>query len=170
MTFFEQVLATFIGALAAFVFSLVLFYLQEKFKEGKNGKTLMSNIKKECDFNVIFLEDFKDQFDKFLRKISANDKSAFLPLKFEKVQRLFISKAFNEGLLYDSLKAEELQELDSMLDYFSQSTNNFFWTRLQAFCSGKTDAAAALPGFEFDKEKIQKYINFQKLIKEKFKK
>lgn len=44
MNFAEQIISTFIGATAAFIFSILLFYLTEKWKNSKKNKDLNENI------------------------------------------------------------------------------------------------------------------------------
>ena len=55
----QQIVATFIGALAAFVFSLALFYLTERWKNQKINSDLCRNLQKELEYNIAFLELYK---------------------------------------------------------------------------------------------------------------
>lgn len=170
MDFWNQVLATFIGAFVALLFSMALFYLTERWKTEMGNKDLLSNLQSELDFNLEFLRNYKDEFDKTLRKISAGDKNIYTIFKFIKLQRLFLMGAFNKGLLYKLLNSEEITDLDSMLTYFNTSTEQIAWSTLNGFKSGEIQKQAALEYFEYDREQIGKYIKVIESVKKKLKK
>lgn len=169
MTFVEQITATFIGAISAFVFSIALFYLTEKWKNSTVNKNLRENLQKEFEYNIAFLEEYKSDFEKLLRKITANDTQIYTIFKFYRLQRLFILEAFNRGLLYQYLTPEDINNVDSMLNYFSNVQDQLEWDRLGKFKEGTLNQQEALRSYEYDKEQIEKYINVQKTLKEKLK-
>ena len=95
MTFWEQTWSTLIGVIAGFVFSIFLFYLTERWKNSRVNKDLSGNLQKEFDFNINFLENYKDDFDKLIKKITVNDKQLFTIFRFDRLQRLLILEAFS---------------------------------------------------------------------------
>ncbi|MCL5093883.1 MAG: hypothetical protein M1355_02035 [Patescibacteria group bacterium] len=169
MNYWQYLSATFFGSIFGFTFSITLYYLTEKIKNNEEKKKVLSNLIKEIDFNISFLESYKEEFDKMLRKITVDDKNIYTIFKFDKLQRLFIFDSFNRGILYDFLMADEISELDSMLSYFSASTNNFASNTLSNYKEGNIDKSQALSNFEYDKEQIQRYLAFQKKLKSKIK-
>lgn len=170
MTFWEQTSSTLIGVIAGFIFSIVLFYLTERWKNSRINKDLSNNLQKEFDFNINFLENYKDDFDKLIRKITANDKQVFTIFRFDKLQRLFILEAFNKGLLYKYLTSEEINDLDSMLNYFLPAMNQVHYTYSEDYKTGKRTQVDSLGLFEFNRGYIEKYLKLTKNLKDKLKK
>ena len=169
MSFQSQIIATFSGALAAFIFSLVLFYLTEKWKNSKINKDLCQNLQKEFDYNINFLELFNNDIDKMLRKISSKDLTIFIVFRFYKLQRLFILETFNKGLLYKYLTIDDITDIDTMLTYFNNSTDQYAWNTLEDYQKGKILPKDALNKFEYDKTEVEKYIKILKKLKSKLK-
>ena len=157
MTFTQQIFATFIGAFAAFIFSIALFYLTEKWKNSRINKDLSGNLQKELTFNITFLESFEDEIEKGLRQISADDKSVIIIWKFSQFQRLFIQEAFNKGLLYKHLRTEDITGVDAMLSFFTPAQDQLAIAQLQSYKIGQAEKAVTLRNFEYNRNKIQEY-------------
>lgn len=170
MTFEQQIASTFIGALAGFIFSIFLFYLTEKWKNSKANKDLSDNLQKELGYNSNFIEGYKEDFEKLIRKVAANDKQIFTIFRFNKLQRLFILEAFNKGLLYKYLSADEINDLDAMLDYFTFSMNQIHYGYIDDYKNNKTSQQNSLQRFEMNKDLLEKYFKLVKALKEKLKK
>jgi len=60
MNFSLNVLSTFIGVLLGFIFSIVLFYLQQRWTKNTQKKTLEKNLAKELEFNEHYLRKILD--------------------------------------------------------------------------------------------------------------
>jgi hypothetical protein len=118
MDFWQQVLSTLIGTFAGFLLSLALFYLTETWKNSRTRKDLGANIAKEIQFNLDFLTQYKTDFEKMLRQVTAGDKQIFTVFRHNKLQRLFLQEAFQKGLLYKNLSTDEVVAVDAMLSYF----------------------------------------------------
>lgn len=170
MTFEQQIISTFIGALAGFIFSIFLFYFTEKWKNSRINKDLSNNLQKEFDYNINFLDGYKDEFEKLIRKITANDRQIFTVFRFKKLQRLFILEAFNKGLLYKYLNSEDINELDAMLDYFNSSMDQVHYGYIENYINNKAPQQNSLQMFEFNRDQIIKYLKLSKILKEKLKK
>lgn len=169
MTFEQQIIATFIGALAGFIFSISLFYLTEKWKNNKANKDLSDNLQKELDYNSNFIEGYKEDFEKLIRKITANDRQIFTIFRFNKLQRLFLLEAFNKGLLYKYLSADEINKLDAMLDYFTISMNQIHYGYVEDYRNNMVSQQISLQRFEMNKDLLEEYLKLVKTLKEKLK-
>lgn len=71
------------------------------------------------------------------------------------MQRLFIFEAFNKGLLYDYLTVDEIFEINNMLTYFHNNTDNIFANILEAFRKGRTDQQTALKQVDIEKQLLR---------------
>jgi len=165
--FLQQIIATFIGALAAFIFSLLLFYYTEQWKNKRDKKDLSKNIQKEFDYNIAFLKKYKEDFEKIIRQITTGDKTVYLYTRMSKLQRLFIMEAFNKGLLYDYLSIEDLNDLDDLMNHASLGIDQWVMTNLNNYTSGQIDPPMALRSFEFEKSNIEKYVSILERLKAK---
>ena len=58
MTFQEQMFATFLGSVFGFIFAIVIFYTQERYKEKKEQKNIFSNLREEIWFNISVVEQW----------------------------------------------------------------------------------------------------------------
>lgn len=151
-------------------FSIFLFYLTEKWKNSRINKDLSSNLQKEFDYNINFLEGYKEEFEKLVRQVTANNKQVFTIFRFSKLQRLFILEAFNKGLLYKHLTSDEINDLDAMLNYFTGSMDQVHIMYLEQYKNGNSIRSESLGRFEFSKGLIEKYLKLTKTLKEKLKK
>jgi hypothetical protein len=170
MTFCEQTVSTFIGAFVAFIFSIALFYFTEKWRNKTSRKVSISNLLHEIEYNIRFLKDYKDDFEKMIRQITVGDAEIHTMIRHYKLQRLFLQDAFSQGLLYQYLTSEDINDLDTMLNYFSIEINRRGWNMLNDYRNKKVDQKDALSYFQFDVEQIDKYIKVQERIHSKLKK
>jgi hypothetical protein len=170
MDFWQQVLSTLIGTFAGFLLSLALFYLTETWKNSRTRKDLGANIAKEIQFNLDFLTQYKTDFEKMLRQVTAGDKQIFTVFRHNKLQRLFLQEAFQKGLLYKNLSTDEVVAVDAMLSYFLPYRDQILWTTLNEFQNGQKDIQATLFVYEWDREQIEKYIKLLNTLKSKMKK
>ncbi len=169
MTFEQQIVDTFIGALAGFIFSISLFYLTEKWKNNRVNKDLSDNLQKELEYNSNFIEGYKEDFEKLIRKITANDRQIFTIFRFNKLQRLFLLETFNKGLLYKYLSADEINNLDAMLDYFTTPMNQIHYGYVEDYRNNTVLQRISLQRFEMNKDLLEKYFKLVKTLKEKLK-
>lgn len=169
MNFYQQIIASLIGTFVGFVFSIVLFYLTEKWKSAHTNKNLSSNIQRELQYNVDFLNGYKDEFEKMLRQVTANTKPVYLIFKHSKLQRLFILEAFQKGLLYKYLTVDEINNMDVMINYFLPYRDQALNQILSSYNSGQNTAQSALATLEWDRDQIDLYIKILKNLKTKLK-
>lgn len=168
--YWQPLIPTFVGALLAFIFSIFLFYLTEKWKSSRANKNLSTNLQREFDYNIQFLETYKSDFEKLVRAVGADTKDPPIIFRFYKLQRLFILEAFNKGLLYQYLNADDISEVDAMLTYFDNVTDRMACGNLSNFNNDTITKQATLKVFEYDKDQIDKYIKIQKKLKNELKK
>ncbi len=169
MSFKEQMLSTFIGAVAAFIFSIFLFYLTELWKSNREKSGLIKNLIKEFEFNISYLESYRADYEKLLRQITADVKNIMAVFRFNKLQRLFLLEAFNKGILYEQLNTDEISDIDAMLTYFNNVSDNLAYRDLTMLNNGEFKKEDALQRYEYDKSQIEKYIKIINNLKAKFK-
>lgn len=167
-SFIETIGATFIGALLAFIFSFILFLIQVWIKERLRLKKLKTNLISEIEFNLSFLEKYREDINDLIGRIQADDKEVYFNMRSHKLQRSFITQYFTEGLLYEKLTADEIDDLDSILGFFTDTTNRLGWEKLDQFRSGDITKAKARSHFKYDLDKIKEAESILLVIKEKY--
>lgn len=164
----EQAATVFIGAFLAFIFSIVVFYLTEYVKRKKDRNDVLKNVYREIRFNLNQLDKYKQELDRFVQKVIANDLSVYHTFRFEKIQRPFMLTAFNKGILYEILTDEEINTIDTMLTFFDESTNAYLQSRLNEFKAGNITASEMLSTLQYNIDDLVRYRDFYALIQSRF--
>ncbi len=168
MNFYENMFSTFIGALAGFVFSIILFYLTNKWKEKDKKKNLRKNLLKELDYDLIYLTDILSDINKVVEKIGINaPEECFIFLKYSGYQSLFLNIYFREGFLYESISSDEIKKLDEILSQMSLNTETFVNNWIFEWKQGKLGQKEIHSNIIYQKEKIESYIKTINQLKAK---
>ncbi len=167
--FFAQALTTLVGTFAGFCFSIILFYLTERWKEKSKNKNLSDNIQFELQFNIDFLNSYKEEFEQMIARITSGQKAITFIFKHSKLQSHFLLGAFQTGVLYKYLTTDELKEMHDMMNYFHQYRDNTLWELLIDYLNNKKTPQEVLASFEWDAEQMEKYLRLFISLKEKLK-
>ncbi|MFZ5424379.1 MAG: hypothetical protein ACOZAO_01130 [Patescibacteria group bacterium] len=151
-----------VGALLGFFSSLAIFYIQERWKDNYQQKQLLNNFKRELSFNIRFFNQYKKDLQDLLNKIEADEKISFFTFNHHKIQKIFLLKALNLGILYDPLEPKDVVEIDYMLTFFSQASNEIAKTTLNAYTRGNIEKEELV---EFLEQEINFLIKYKKLLK-----
>jgi hypothetical protein len=92
MTFGQQVLASFVGTAFGFIFAIFLFLITKVIRSHLDKKTLRKHLKREFEYDISLLQEWIDEIDKILRKITANDPQVFSYLRYTFFQRFFVQE------------------------------------------------------------------------------
>lgn len=165
MEFQQQVLATLAGVMGGFVFSIILFYLTEQWRERSEKKTILQNVIRECEYNIVLLQRMREQLNDMLQEVAVSKAHIYKPFAFNRIQRIFILEAFKKGFLYESLESEHINKVDEMLRYYETGTDGLASDILKKFESKEITAEKALAHFDYDKRKIREHLDFLRKIK-----
>lgn len=157
MTFGQQVFASFIGTAFGFIFAIILFLITSAIKVHLDKKTLRKHLKREFEYDISLLQEWIDEIDKILRKITANDLSIFSYLRYSFFQRFFMQEAFRSGIMYNSLNNEEISNLNTILLHCDVGIEQFINGTIQQWKTGQLPQHEALRQFEFEKDELQRY-------------
>ena len=169
MTFDQQILATFIGSVLGFIFAIVLFYITEKIKQKKAMSETKKNLKREFGFNISLLTEWTTKLDKVLRQVTADDHDVFEYFRYSDFQRVFIHTAFQQGILYDSFSDDDFYTLNSILIHFFRETETYLALYISRWKNKDITKKEMLQLFEFEKDKVSKYLKVLKNLREKIK-
>ena len=163
MTFGQQVLASFVGTAFGFIFAILLFLITGAIKAHLNKKNLRKHLKREFEYDISLLQEWIDEIDKILRKITAKDQEVFSYLRYTFFQRFFMQEAFRSGIMYNSLNNEHISNLNTILVHCDTGIEQYLNGAIQQWKTGQLMQQAALRQFEFEKDEL---IKFQKHLRE----
>lgn len=157
MAFEQQVLASFVGTTFGFIFAILLFLITGAIKSYLNNKTLRKHLKREFEYDISLLQEWIDEIDKVLRKITAGDPQVFSFLRYTFFQRSFIQEAFRSGIMYNTLNNEHISNLNNILLHCDIGIEQFLNGSIQQWKTRQLPQQDALRQFEFEKEELKKY-------------
>jgi hypothetical protein len=157
MTFGQQVLASFIGTTFGFAFAILLFLITNAIRRFFERKTLRKHLKREFEYDISLLQEWIEEIEKILRKITANDPAVFSYLRYTFFQRTFMQEAFRTGMMYNSLNNEDISNLNTVLLHCDLGIEQYVNSFIKQWQTGQLGQQEALRKFEFEKDELGKY-------------
>ncbi len=157
MTFWQQMLASLIGAFFGFGFAIIGYVVTSEYRDHREQKIAGKQLRRELEYDISYLGTLIEQIDKFLRAVVSNNHSIYMYLRYVFFQRTFIQGAFHRGVLYKKLKDNEISKLNEILmhlDYGLEKQANDYIVKWQ---NNGVDQADASRYFEFEKDQLQDY-------------
>lgn len=140
-----------------FLSAIILFFITYFVRNHLIKRTLRKHLKREFQYNISLLQEWINEIDKILRKITAMDLRVYSYLQYSYFQRYFIQESFKLGIIYKLLNNEELSQLNTMLLHCSIGGEQYVNASIAQWKAQKINQAEALSNFEFEKEELQKY-------------
>lgn len=168
MDFTQQVIANITGVVIGFLFSIMLFYLTEKWKRASERKTALQNVAREMGYNIGLLERMRDQIGDLLQDISVGADSKptlYKNFSFGKLQKLFVIEAFNRGILYEILSPEDINNFDAMLSFFDKGTDEWADDVLKRLSEHGIKPNDAHDVFKHLKNKVTEHLDYLRKLK-----
>ncbi|MFL6260880.1 MAG: hypothetical protein ACJ76Y_14320 [Thermoanaerobaculia bacterium] len=140
-SFWSRALATLIGTLAGFIFSIVLFYVSEHVKRSRDRTKIVTGLKREAAFNVSLCDLWLHSFADIRLKMAAGDKQAvFNYIDYTRTLRIFVQEALRAGILYDLLSDTELVDLDKILRFLNNMSEQDINAKIHQWKTGEIEA------------------------------
>jgi len=163
MTFQEQLFSVFLGSILAFFFGILLFLITYWLVNKNLKKSYRKLLKREFEFNISLLENWLNDFTDVIVKISNDDHNVYHYFKYADFQVYFLRKAFELGIIYDSLKKDEdISKLIGMLNFFSSSNEHFVNQQIKSWKNNEIEKRIITDDMQFNKSKINEYLKFLK--------
>lgn len=126
-SFWSRALATLLGTVAGFLFSIALFYISERVKRRHDRAKIMAGLKRETAFNIALCDAWLKGIGDIGLKVAAGDRNIVTYFDYTRALRIFVREAVTAGVLYDLLSDDELVALDKGLlflgDFAEQDIN-----------------------------------------------
>ena len=167
MNFWQIAFPTFTGAFIAFIFSIILFHLTNKWSKDAQRKSLEENLIKEFEFNEHFLAKIKEDVKKVIEKVTVDDHNVYQYLKYVNYQRLFTQNYFQQGLLYKKLSPDDINLLDNILRHMDQPGERYINNIISRWNAGEFTQQEALNKLSFERDSLEEFLKNLIMIKEK---
>jgi len=168
MTFKEQIIATFIGSLLAFIFAIILFLITNRLTAKKARKSYKKLLKREFSYNIELLQKWLNEINDTLGKISADDKNIFKYFKYTYFQVYFLNECFKYGIVYELFKKDkDIAKLNAMLGFFSIGGEQLINNTITSWKTNQIDKKAITTKMQYEKTKIDEYCKYlQECVKD----
>jgi len=166
LSFWQQVLATLIGVIVGFGFSIFLIRVQQWLQK----KTLKKNLHKEIKYNSDYLKDLKQNISETMKNINAGLAITYVPFNLNLYSRTFLGAYFNNGYLFDVLGAQEIKDLSQTLLVLTEPTQKYIETLLSTWRSDPSSVDAKdtlLKLLVTIEDVVDKAISLNEMLKEK---
>ena len=167
MNFCQNVISTFIGVTLGFIFSIILFYFQQRWIKKTQKKSLEKNLVKEFEFNKHYLRKILKDIKKTIEKITVNDKNVFYYFKYIGYQRLFTQIYFQQGYLYEKLEPNDINLIDTILSRMTLGGQDYINNSIQMWKDDNLTQKQILNILGFERDSIEKHIKDIGRIKKK---
>lgn len=151
-SFWSRALATLVGTVAGFLFSIVLFYISERVKRSRDRKKIIAGLKREAAFNIGLCDAWLKAVADIRVKVAAGDAGFFNYLDYSRALRIFVQEAVRAGTLYDLLSDSELVDLDKSLRFLGPFSEQHINDKIAQWKSGAiaaSDMSQALTFHEY---------------------
>ncbi len=159
MTFMQQILATLIGTVAGFTFSLFLFYIKEQWAKINNEEFVINNTITEISLDISILKKIKDNLNKAIEQITVDDKSAYANIDYSRIARNFLIQFYKTGLMNKILTLDEIDNLNSHSITFSAGYEVHVTDSINDYRDGKSDNKKALQTVSYERSLLDNAIN-----------
>jgi len=140
-SFWSRALATLVGTVAGFVFSIVLFYVSEYVKRSRERTKVIAGLKREAAFNIGLCDAWLKGIGDIRLKVAGGDQAVFNYIDYTRALRIFVQEAVRGGILYDLLTDGELVELDKSLRFFGSVSEQDINGKIEQWKTGSISAA-----------------------------
>ncbi len=157
MVFKEQILASFLGTTFGFIFAIILFLLTNWIQNKLNKNHFKDYLKSEFQYDISLLQEWIDEFDKVLRKITASDLDVYSYFQYSLLQTYFMQESFKLGIMYKFFNNEDIFNLNKMLVHCTLAVEQFVNSNIVKWKSKQITQKEALEAFEFQQGELKKY-------------
>ncbi|MEA2095933.1 MAG: hypothetical protein U9P73_04470 [Candidatus Cloacimonadota bacterium] len=165
MNFYEQLVATMIGTISGFIFSLFLFYIKEKLSISKRRRFMVKNVKKELEANIVLLIKADQSLTKCIEQVTNNIQQVYCTLNYKFYGKFFTQQFYQSGFIYDEWTIKDIETLNEAFVAYSVGSDAYVLNGLQQWRDGKADNKSTLAVLHFERDNIQKnLINLDDLM------
>lgn len=155
----EQALPVFIGAFAAFLFSVATLFIANRVNARNSRKQLLSNLSRELKYNLSVISDIQKAIDKVIPKILAGETEPYFKLSYAKFVSGFTQEAYKTGILFELLSEYDMAVFDDVLShYLKGGSEDWLRGRLRSIQDKTIQTQDAVRSFQYEKDDLDAHI------------
>lgn len=156
-SFLSEALPVFVGALAAFMLSMVAFMLRNAITKRSEKRQLMNNLSRELRYNLTVIEDLKKGINAVLPRILAEENDPYVKLRYNKFMGNFIQEAYRGGILFELLSEYDIAMFDDVINHYTDSPESWLCSRLSDLSTGEIETQDAVSSFQYELERLDSH-------------
>lgn len=167
MKFWEQLLATSIGATAGFIFSLVLFWLKEQWKQNRLIKNLLVNLHFELEYNLNLFKKYSERVTECIEAVNSGNKQVYINLDYQFVASYFSLQFYREGLATKYLHYEDMKQWNDALSNHSPGMEQYILDILESWRKSEAEKDKVFNLLKHERDNLSYAIKMMEYLKAK---
>ncbi|MFI5330279.1 MAG: hypothetical protein ACHQ2F_04485 [Desulfobaccales bacterium] len=167
MKFWEQLLATFIGATAGFIFSLVLFWLKEQWKQNRLIKNLLVNLHFELEYNLNLFKKYSERVTECIEAVNSGNRQVYINLDYTFIASYFSLQFYREGLASKYLHYEDVKQWNDVLSNHSQGMEQYILDILESWRKSEVEKEKVFNLLKHERDNLNYGIKMTEYLKTK---
>ena len=167
MSFYQNLVSIFLAVLLGFIFSIILFYLTNKWNRKAQKKSLEKNLIKEFEFNEKYLQGIVKKLSEAIEDITIENRSKYYYFSYKSYQRLFTIVYFKQEFVYEKLDPNDTYRLDLILNRMTLGGEQFMNDLMQKWKENRINQQQALGFTRLERNSIEQFIKDIGKIKQK---
>jgi|GEM_PF-3256440 len=154
----SKALPVFIGAFAAFVFSIITLYIANRINTKNTRKQLLNNLSRELKYDLSVISDLKKSIDKVIPKILADEDTPYFTLKYSKFLTNFVMEAYRNGVLFDLLSEYDMAVFDDVISHYGgNGSEPWLRDQLQKLNDKILEKKEVVATFQFERDTLENH-------------
>jgi hypothetical protein len=167
MAFWQQVIATLIGATSGFLFALMLFWIRERSTKKRLEKHLLKNLHYEFEYNLNLFRKYAGRISECIEAINAGDKNVYLSLDYNFVASFFSMEFYREGLASKYLHYENMKRWNDFLSNHSPGSEEYVLSTLESWRKSEIEKGKVFKALKHERNQLNYAIEMIEYLKQK---
>jgi hypothetical protein len=167
MKFWEQLLATSLGATAGFIFSLFLFWLKENWKQSRLIRNLLTNLHFEIEYNLNLFKKYSERITECIEAVNSDNKTVYINLDYKFVASYFSLQFYREGLVTKYLNYEDMKQWNDVLTNHSPGMEQYILDILESWRKSEAEKDKVFNSLKHERDNLNYAIKMMEHLKAK---
>jgi hypothetical protein len=167
MKFWEQALATSIGALAGFIFALILFWIKERWKKNRLTNQLLNNLHFELEYNLNVFKTYQQRVTECIEAVNSDNKEVYINLDYKFIASYFSIQFYREGLARKYLHYEDMKQWNDVLSNHSEGMEQYILDILESWRKSEVEKDKVFKLLKHHRDQLNYAIKMVEYLKAK---
>ena len=167
MKFWEYLIATLIGTIAGFIFSLTLFWLKERSKKKSNINNLLKNLRYEFEYNLNLFRKYSQKLTECIEAVNSGNHSVYLQLDYNFVASYFSLQFYREGLASKYLHYEDMKRWNDFVSNHSSGAEQYVFDTIENWRKSEAEKEKVVSALKHEIDQLNYAIEMIEYLKQK---